>query len=290
MKLHTKLLANKKLRISLLYSFLLIFINQLLFSQEIKVVIVDSSGQRDSVIFGFNPNSKIGEDPNLGEINLYGTPMKAFDIRIIQRDSSSYFNCDSIYSPKREIYASNFDSKINIKPFDLNNIHSRTFEIIINCSKLTKLSFSSELIDLGLGTDYELCHDSCSAGAIMAISQSIKDFDLISFFPRLMQLPKIKLISQKIITATKLEKTSNNYNVYPIPAKNYFWVENPELDVLQIEVFDIFGRRALKQKTNNNETKVKVLINDLVNGSYLVKVQSDKKTMTKQLIVVDKVN
>ena len=114
MKLHTKLLANKKLRISLLYSFLLIFNYQLLFSQEIKVVIVDSSGQRDSVVFGFNPNSKIGEDPNLGEINLYGTPMKPFDIRIIQRDSSSYFNCDSNYIPRREIYTSNFDSKINI--------------------------------------------------------------------------------------------------------------------------------------------------------------------------------
>lgn len=144
------------MRISLLYSFLLIFNYQLLFSQEIKVVIVDSSGQRDSVVFGFNPNSKIGEDPNLGEINLYGTPMKPFDIRIIQRDSSSYFNCDSNYIPRREIYASNFDSKINIKPFDLNNIHSRTFEIIIKSTNLTKVLFSSELIDLGLGIVYEL--------------------------------------------------------------------------------------------------------------------------------------
>jgi hypothetical protein len=250
-------------------------------------VIVDSSGQRDSVVFGFNPNSKIGEDPNLGEINLYGTPMKPFDIRIIQRDSSSYFNCDSNYIPRREIYTSNFDSKINIKPFDLNNIHSRTFEIIINCSKLTKMSFSSELIDLGLGTDYELYHDTCSVGAIMSITQSIKAFDLISFIPRLMQLPKLKLISQKIITDTKLEKTSNNYKVYPNPAKTYFWVDNPQLDILQIELFDLFGRCMLKQETNNNETKVKVSINDLVNGSYLVRVQSDKKTMTKQLIVAD---
>ncbi|MBK9718223.1 MAG: T9SS type A sorting domain-containing protein [Saprospiraceae bacterium] len=278
-------MANKKLRISFLYSFLLIFINQLLFSQEIKVVIVDSSGQRDSVVFGFNPNSKIGEDPNLGEFNLYGTPMKPFEIRIIQRDSSSYFNCDSNYIPRREIYANNFDSKINIKPFDLNNIHSRTFEIIINCSKLTKMSFSSELIDLGLGTDYELYHDTCSAGAIMGITQSIKEFDLITFVPRLMNLQKIKLISQNINTATKLEKTSNNYKVYPNPAKTYFWVDNPELDILQIEVFDLFGRRVLKQKTNHNEAKVKVLISDLVNGSYLVKIKSDKKTMTKQLIL-----
>ncbi len=287
MKLHTKLLANKKLRISLLYSFLLIFNNQLLFAQEIKVVIVDSSGQRDSVVFGFNPNSKIGEDPNLGEINLYGTPMKPFDIRIIQRDSSSYFNCDSIYSPKREIYASNFDSKINIKPFDKNNINSRTFEIIINCSKLTKLSFSSELIDLGLGTDYELCHDTCSVGAIMAITQSIKDFDLISFFPRLMQFPKLKLASQKIITATKLEKTSNNYKVYPNPAKTYFWVDNPELDILQIEVFDLFGKSVLKQKANINETKVKVSFNDLVNGSYFVRVKSNKVSFSKPFIVAN---
>ncbi len=287
MKLHTKLLANKKLRISLLYSFLLIFNNQHLFSQEIKVVIVDSSGQRDSVVFGFNPNSKIGEDPNLGEINLYGTPMKPFDIRIIQRDSSSYFNCDSNYIPRREIYASNFDTKINIKPFDLNNIHSRTFEIIINSTKLTKISFSSELIDLGLGTDYELCHDTCSACAIMEILQSTKDFDLISLNPRLIQLQKIKLISQNFNTATKLEKTSNNYKVYPNPAKTYFWVENLELDILQIEIFDLFGRCVLRQKINNNEAKVKVSIDNLVNGSYLVKVQSNKKTMTKQLIVAN---
>jgi len=286
-KLHTKLLANKKLRISLLYSFLLIFINQLLFSQEIKVAIVDSSGQRDSVIFGFNPNSKIGEDPNLGELNLYGTPMKPFDIRIIQRDSSSYFNCDSTYSPKREIYASNFDSKINIKPFDLNNIHSRTFEIIIKSTNLTKVLFSSELIDLGLGIVYELYHDTCSAGAIMGITQSIKEFDLITFIPRLMNLQKIKLISQNSITETKLKEISNNFKVYQNPAKNYFWVENLELDVLEIEVFDLFGRSLLRQIANNNVNKVKVSIENMINGSYFVRVQSNKKSITKQLIVVD---
>ncbi|MCC7028439.1 MAG: T9SS type A sorting domain-containing protein [Saprospiraceae bacterium] len=287
MKLHTKLLANKKLRISLLYSFLLIFNNQLLFSQEIKVVIVDSSGQRDSVVFGFNPNSKIGEDPNLGEINLYGTPMKPFDIRIIQRDSSSYFKCDSLSIPNREVYASNFDTKINIKPFDLNNIHSRTFEIIIKSTNLTKVIFSSELIDLGLGIVYELYHDTCSAGAIMGITQSIKEFDLITFIPRLMNLQKIKLISQNIITETKLEKSSNNYKVYPNPAKTYFWVDNPELDILKIEIFDLFGRSVLKQKTNTQESKVNVTINNLVNGSYIARVQSDKKIMTKQLIVAN---
>lgn len=287
MKLHTKLLANKKLRITVLYPFLLIFNNQLLFAQKIKVVIVDSSGQRDSVELGFNPNSKIGEDSNLGEINLYGTPMKPFDIRIIQRDSKSYFNCDSNYIPRREIYASNFDSKINIKPFDLNNIHSRTFEIIIKSKNLVKILFSSELIDLGLGTDYELCHDTCSACVIMEILQSTKEFDLMSFNPRLIQLQKIKLISQNINTATKLEKTFNNYNVYPNPAKTYFWVDNPELDILKIEIFDLFGRSVLKQETYNNETKVKVSINDLVNGSYLVRIQSGKKTMTKQLIVAN---
>lgn len=270
-----------------MYSFLLIFNNQLLFSQEIKVVIVDSSGQRDSVVFGFNPNSKIGEDPNLGEINLYGTPMKPFEIRIIQRDSSSYFNCDSNYIPRREIYASNFDSKINIKPFDPNYIHSRTFEIIIKSTNLTKVLFSSELIDLGLGIVYELYHDTCSAGAIMGITQSIKEFDLITFIPRLMNLQKIKLISLNINTATKLEKTSNYYKVYPNPTKTYFWVDNPELDILQIEVFDLFGRCVLKQEANNHEAKVNVSINNLVNGSYLVRLQFGKKTMTEQLIVAD---
>ncbi len=274
-------------KIPIIYSILIFFANQFLFAQEIKVVIVDSSGQRDSVVFGFNPNSKIGEDPNLGEINLHGTPMKPFEIRIIQRDSSSYFNCDSNYIPRREIYASNFDSKINIKPFDLNNIHSRTFEIIIKSTNLTKVIFSSELIDLGLGIVYELYHDTCSAGAIMGITQSIKEFDLITFIPRLMNLQKIKLISQNIITETKLEKISNNYKVYPIPAKNYFWVDNPELDILQIEVFDLFGKSVLKQKVKYNETKVKVSISDLANGSYLVKVQSDKKTMTKQLLLAN---
>jgi len=274
-------------KIPIIYSILIFFANQFLFAQEIKVVIVDSSGQRDSVVFGFNPNSKIGEDPNLGEINLHGTPMKPFEIRIIQRDSPSYFNCDSNYIPRREIYASNFDSKINIKPFDLNNIQSRTFEIIIKSKNLAKISFSSELIDLGLGTDYELCHDTCSACVIMEILESTKEFDLMSFNPRFIQLQKIKLISQNINTETKLEKISNNYKVYPIPAKNYFWVDNPELDILQIEVFDLFGKSVLKQKVKYNETKVKVSISDLANGSYLVKVQSDKKTMTKQLLLAN---
>jgi len=250
-------------------------------------VIVDSSGQRDSVVFGFNPNSKIGEDPNLGDINLYGTPMKPFEIRIIQRDSSSYFNCDSNYIPRREIYASNFDTKINIKPFDLNNIHSRTFEIIIKSKNLAKISFSSELIDLGLGTDYELCHDTCSACVIMEILESTKEFDLMSFNPRFIQLQKIKLISQNINTETKLEKISNNYKVYPIPAKNYFWVDNPELDILQIEVFDLFGRSVIRKVSNNNESAIKIAINDIINGSYLIKIRTRKETIIRQLIVAN---
>ncbi|MBK6698720.1 MAG: T9SS type A sorting domain-containing protein [Saprospiraceae bacterium] len=274
-------------KIPIIYSILIFFANQFLFAQEIKVVIVDSSGQRDSVVFGFNPNSKIGEDPNLGEINLHGTPMKPFEIRIIQRDSSSYFNCDSNYIPRREIYASNFDSKINIKPFDLNNIQSRTFEIIIKSKNLAKISFSSELIDLGLGTDYELCHDTCSACVIMEILESTKEFDLMSFNPRFIQLQKIKLISQNINTETKLEKISNNYKVYPIPAKNYFWVDNPELDILQIEVFDLFGRSVIRKVSNNNESAIKIAINDIINGSYLIKIRTRKETIIRQLIVAN---
>lgn len=274
-------------KIPIIYSILIFFANQFLFAQEIKVVIVDSSGQRDSVVFGFNPNSKIGEDPNLGEINLHGTPMKPFEIRIIQRDSSSYFNCDSNYIPRREIYASNFDSKINIKPFDLNNIQSRTFEIIIKSKNLAKISFSSELIDLGLGTDYELCHDTCSACVIMEILESTKEFDLMSFNPRFIQLQKIKLISQNINTETKLEKISNKYKVYPIPAKNYFWVDNPELDILQIEVFDLFGRSVIRKVSNNNESAIKIAINDIINGSYLIKIRTRKETIIRQLIVAN---
>lgn len=62
---------------------------------------------------------------------------------------------------------------------------------------------------------------------------------------------------------------------------------NDQENIINIFYTDIFGKSVLKQETNNNETKVKVLINDLVNGSYLVRLQSEIKSIAKQLIVVD---
>ena len=102
-----------------------------------KLIVIDSFGNKDSVVFGMNDNATLEIDSNLNEINILNQPFSDLDIRIIQRDSI-HFHClngmnwvsnENIYSPY------NIDSKIDIRPFAFHENFSTifdNFEIVIH--------------------------------------------------------------------------------------------------------------------------------------------------------------
>ena len=96
------------------------------YSQEFHLEVEYSSGVRDTVIFGFADDASLGIDSNYNEVNIFGTPLQSSDLRSIQRVEDLDSACQY-----ENNYDENIDSKINIRPFSLGNIKSRSFEFIL---------------------------------------------------------------------------------------------------------------------------------------------------------------
>jgi endonuclease I len=73
----------------------------------------------------------------------------------------------------------------------------------------------------------------------------------------------------------------SNIKIYPNPiSKNYFSVKTNQ--PLKVEIFDILGKSILKTHVDSNNSKIDV--NPLTKGLYLVKLISDKGSVTKKII------
>lgn len=118
-------MKNLLLIISLLLIFTLNGFSQ--FDATIKLYVEDSIGLKDSVWLGINNNSTLGIDSSLGEKNIFGTPFKDLDIRLIQRDSAS-FNCLYPFGTGNSspiFFPLNIDSKSDFRPGWGNNANCK---------------------------------------------------------------------------------------------------------------------------------------------------------------------
>lgn len=77
------------------------------------------------------------------------------------------------------------------------------------------------------------------------------------------------------------EFSTTNIKMYPNPAKNnYVTIESNESIVA--EVYDVLGKKVMVQSISQNQKKLN--ISSLSRGIYLVKMNSDKGSITKKLI------
>ncbi|MGJ8593416.1 MAG: endonuclease [Aquaticitalea sp.] len=73
----------------------------------------------------------------------------------------------------------------------------------------------------------------------------------------------------------------SNVKMFPNPAKdNYVTIESNE--TISAEVFDILGKKVLAQTVSQNQKQIN--ISTLSKGMYLVKLKSDRGSITKKLI------
>lgn len=87
----------------------------------IKLIAVDSLGNRDSIQFGLDDLSTLDIATAFDEINIYEEPLDALDIRIIQRDSLNHHCLLTAHSTSGRIgtplyYDSNSDLKVDFRP------------------------------------------------------------------------------------------------------------------------------------------------------------------------------
>jgi YbbR domain-containing protein len=76
-----------------------------------------------------------------------------------------------------------------------------------------------------------------------------------------------------------IEEVTTALNVYPNPVNNMLFVET-ESNVVEISVYDIFGRQQLAVSGQQSVVDVK----DLNSGVYFVKVVTENGEMVKRFI------
>jgi len=75
-------------------------------------------------------------------------------------------------------------------------------------------------------------------------------------------------------------------NIYPNPATNEFRIENGELKIRNVEIFDVSGRKIASHNLTNSSSSHYINISHLNAGVYLVKIYSEgNQSLTKKLVV-----
>mgnify|MGYP002529043039 CR=1 FL=1 len=75
----------------------------------------------------------------------------------------------------------------------------------------------------------------------------------------------------------------SNVNLFPNPAKEYVDIRvDGELNVTNMEVFDVYGKLLNAVNVIDNPTRINV--NNLSNGMYFVRVTTEEGAVTKSFV------
>jgi len=78
------------------------------------------------------------------------------------------------------------------------------------------------------------------------------------------------------------DNNSLDLTIYPNPSNEYFTVESSNYAKLDIQIFDIIGRKTFSKSVETNEI---VDISNIPNGTYLIVIMSKKEIKTSKLII-----
>jgi hypothetical protein len=74
------------------------------------------------------------------------------------------------------------------------------------------------------------------------------------------------------------------FKLYPNPADDIFAIELPnEFETVEVKLFDVVGKLVFTKQISQLDNKIN--INSLLAGNYIVKVTSDEKTFSTNLII-----
>ncbi len=74
-------------------------------------------------------------------------------------------------------------------------------------------------------------------------------------------------------------------NIQPNPASNWLLVDAPQ-NILQVEVYDLAGKKVFQQNYDNFSTEIRLNVNDYQSGMYVVNVIFDDNQRTVKKFVV----
>ena len=98
------------------------------------------------------------------------------------------------------------------------------------------------------------------------------------------KITAISAVPPNIIALSTSEQLAAKFNLYPNPATSVVNITNAEnVLVNQVTVYDIAGKQ-LSTQTYNNETEIKLNVEHLASGTYLLHLQTNEGTAVKKLL------
>ncbi|MBQ4549236.1 MAG: leucine-rich repeat domain-containing protein [Bacteroidales bacterium] len=80
-----------------------------------------------------------------------------------------------------------------------------------------------------------------------------------------------------------IEEKFNSLGIYPNPAENLLFLAT-EMNVEEIAIYDIFGRKIMSPEVYNSTSQQVVDIADLTTGVYFIKVRTNNNEVTKRFV------
>jgi hypothetical protein len=85
------------------------------------------------------------------------------------------------------------------------------------------------------------------------------------------------------VSVREVEEASMDFNFYPMPSNEYLNIKSKDQLIESVELYDFYGKKVKNLDSNNRE--VKLNLDGLSSGSYLVRISSGEKIYTKQIIL-----
>jgi hypothetical protein len=79
------------------------------------------------------------------------------------------------------------------------------------------------------------------------------------------------------------DKEFGSLIIFPNPTKEFFILTWPKNQIEDVEVYSLFGQLLIKEDVNGEEIKIKT--ENLASGAYLIRINSDGRSIIKRLVI-----
>lgn len=257
------------------------------------IYVEDSQGRIDSIKIGQDDSATLGVDANLGEVDIYGTPLNPLDIRIIQRDSIQY-NClrESHWSGMEPpiYFSQNIDMKKDFRPMDWSNqwqnetntfeiyLHAQDYPIVIKHNHLTNQFLN------GFYLDMFLLDTACAVTEQEFYYPNTPIYNRDSLFTVLdSSVQTLVLQYGVIVPTTKIKNESSHWKIMSNPVHTDLGLVSEVGFDGVIDIFSSTGGQIYSEKVQN-KTQVDINISQLSSGIYFVRYADGRTVSSKPFV------
>ncbi|MDR0206170.1 MAG: T9SS type A sorting domain-containing protein [Bacteroidales bacterium] len=96
--------------------------------------------------------------------------------------------------------------------------------------------------------------------------------------------PMLRPVFGKLNTMSIKEPAIPDVSVFPNPTTGELRIENRELKIDNVDIYDVFGRKHKGTKARRHEEEWSLDLSNLANGVYLLRIQTEQGIITKKII------